>query len=177
MEFLDIQVNIECGFFLKYVRDIIITYHQMHRTDKYSQLSSVIWSVLRNGWVFVYKLSGCGFQSSCSHLIFRCRTCFMQRVPWHSGKYRLWIHFEIRALHNINIPSKVSYREVLIMQIIYFVSFPKWLSVRLRTKWFWDQVQLQWLNVQISCLLRTTNSLTFTQIYSVDSLINASLTW
>ena len=37
----------------------------MHRTDKYSQHSSVIWPVWLNGWVFVYELSGCGFGSSC----------------------------------------------------------------------------------------------------------------
>ena len=36
-EFLDIQATIECGFTLKRVRDMIKTYSQMHRTDKYSQ--------------------------------------------------------------------------------------------------------------------------------------------
>ena len=41
-------------------------------TDKYSQLSSIIWSVWPNGWVFVYELSGCGFKSSCSHLHIKC---------------------------------------------------------------------------------------------------------
>ena len=40
----------------------------MHRTDKYSKHSSIIWTVWLNGWVFVYKLTGCGFASSCSHL-------------------------------------------------------------------------------------------------------------
>ena len=40
----------------------------MHRTDKYSQHSSVIWPVWLNSWVFVYELSGCGFESHCSHL-------------------------------------------------------------------------------------------------------------
>ena len=35
-EFLDIQATIECGFTLKRVRDMIKTYSQMHRTDKYS---------------------------------------------------------------------------------------------------------------------------------------------
>ena len=34
-EFLDIQATIECGFTLKRVRDMIRTYSQMHRTDKY----------------------------------------------------------------------------------------------------------------------------------------------
>ena len=32
----------ECGFNLKRVRDMIRTYSQMHRTDKYSQHSSII---------------------------------------------------------------------------------------------------------------------------------------
>ena len=70
-EFLDIQATIECGFTLKRVRDMIRTYNQMHHTDKYSQHSSIIWPVWLNGWVFVYELSGCGFESSCSHLNFR----------------------------------------------------------------------------------------------------------
>ena len=41
------------------------------------------WPVWLNGWVFVYELSGCGFESSCSHLNFKFRTCFEQGVPWH----------------------------------------------------------------------------------------------
>ena len=80
-EFLDIQATVECGFTLKLVRDMIKTYNQMHRTDKYSQLSSIIWPVWLNGLVFVYKLSGCGFESRCSHLIFRYGACFEQGVP------------------------------------------------------------------------------------------------
>ena len=48
-EFLDIQATIECGFTLKRVRDMIRTYSQMHRTDKYSQHSSIIWPVWLNG--------------------------------------------------------------------------------------------------------------------------------
>ena len=60
----------ECGFTLKCVRDMIRTYSQMHRTDKYSQHSSIIWSVWPSGWVFVYELSGCGFESRCSHLTY-----------------------------------------------------------------------------------------------------------
>ena len=66
-EFLDIQATIECGFILKCVRDMIRRYSRMHRTDKYSERSSVIWSVRPNDWVFVYGLSGSGFESICSH--------------------------------------------------------------------------------------------------------------
>ena len=36
----------------------------MHRTDKYSQHTSLAWQAWLNGSVFVYKLSGCGFKSS-----------------------------------------------------------------------------------------------------------------
>ena len=60
-----------------------------------------------NGWVFVYELSGCGFESSCSHLNFRFHTCFKQRVPWHSGHCRVWIHSEMRTWHDKNIESYV----------------------------------------------------------------------
>ena len=66
-EFLDIQATIECGFTLKRIRDMIRTYSQMHCTDKYSQHTSIISPVWLNGWVFVYELSGCGFESSYSH--------------------------------------------------------------------------------------------------------------
>ena len=58
-----------------------------------------------NCWVFVYELSGCGFESSCSHLNFRFHVCFEQGVPWHSGNYRVWIHSETRTWHDKNIQS------------------------------------------------------------------------
>ena len=60
--------TIECEFTLKLVRGMIITYIQMHRTDKYSRHSSIIWPVWLNGWVFVYELSSCGFEFRCCHL-------------------------------------------------------------------------------------------------------------
>ena len=41
-EFLDIQATIEGKFTLKHVRDMIITYNQMHHTDRYSQHSLII---------------------------------------------------------------------------------------------------------------------------------------
>ena len=44
-ESLDIQASIKCGFTVKRVRDMIRTYSQMHRGDKYSQQSSIIRSV------------------------------------------------------------------------------------------------------------------------------------
>ena len=66
-EFFDIQTTIECGFTLRQVRGMARTYSLMHRTNKYSEHSSIILPVLPNGWVFVYEISGSGFGSSCSH--------------------------------------------------------------------------------------------------------------
>ena len=61
--------TIESRFTLKRVREMIKTFSQMHRTDKYSQRSSIICRpAWLNGWVFVYKLSGCVFNFSYSHL-------------------------------------------------------------------------------------------------------------
>ena len=42
-EYLDFQTNIEWGFTLEHVREMTRKYSKMHRTDKYSQLSSIIW--------------------------------------------------------------------------------------------------------------------------------------
>ena len=48
-DFLGIQATIERGFTLKRVHDMIRTYSQLHRTDKYSEHNSVIWSIWSNG--------------------------------------------------------------------------------------------------------------------------------
>ena len=60
-------------------------YNQMHRTEKYSQHRSIIWPVWLSGWEYAYEISGCGFESNCSHLNFRFRICFEQGVPRLSG--------------------------------------------------------------------------------------------
>ena len=36
-----------------------------------------------NVWIFIYELSGCGIDSSCSYLNLRYRGCFEQGAPWH----------------------------------------------------------------------------------------------
>ena len=41
--------ELKCGFTLKRVGGTIKTYSQMHRTDKYSQHSSIIWPAWLNG--------------------------------------------------------------------------------------------------------------------------------
>ena len=79
--------------------DMIRTYSQKHRTGKYSQHNSIILPDWLNGWVFLFELSGCGFQYCCCHLNFRYRDCFEQWVPWYSGNYRVWIHSETCTWH------------------------------------------------------------------------------
>ena len=73
---LTFRQTIECRFTLKLVHDIIITYSQMHHANKYSQHTSIIWPVWLNGWVFIYELSGCGFEPCCCQLTFRYGTYF-----------------------------------------------------------------------------------------------------
>ena len=51
-ECLEIQANTECGFTLKRVPYMIMTYIQMSGRDPYSQFSSIIWLVWPNDWVF-----------------------------------------------------------------------------------------------------------------------------
>ena len=151
-------------------------YIQMDRTDKYSQHSSIIWPVGINGWVFVYELSGCGFESRCTHLNFRFRACFEEGVPWHSGNYGVWIHSETRPWHDKNRQSNAPYRSVLTTQHYQLASWDKWLSVPLWPKWLWVRVPLQSLKLQISHLLRTSSSLRFMQLWRVASFLNTYVT-
>ena len=81
MEFLNIQASIEYGFTLKRMCDMIKTYSQMQLTHKYSHPCSIFWPVWLNGSVFIYELSGYGFESPWSHLILRYGACFEQGVP------------------------------------------------------------------------------------------------
>ena len=62
-----------------------------------------------NGWVFLCELTGCGFESCCSHINFSYRACFEQWVPWLSGNYRVWIHSKTRTWHDQNIQLSKRY--------------------------------------------------------------------
>ena len=55
-------------------------------------------TVWLNGWVFVYKFSGCGFESRCCHLNFRYHACFEQGVQ--STKE---CRFALKPVHDIII--------------------------------------------------------------------------
>ena len=87
---------------------------------------------------FVYELCGCGFESRWSHLNVRYRAFFEQGVPWHSGKYKVYIHSETRTLHDKKI---------------------QWLSVCLQTKWLRVRIPLKSLKRQILCLFWAISTL------------------
>ena len=127
--FLGIQANIECGFTLKRLRDMIKTYSQMHCTDKHLQHSSIICPVS------AYKL-GCWRLESfwVNHLKLRYEACFEQVVPWNSSKYRVWIHSETRTWHDKNIQSNAPYRKVLATRVSALASLAKLFNVCLGTK-------------------------------------------
>ena len=84
-DFPEIQAIIDCRFTLKCVRGMIITYSQIYRINKYLQHSSIIWSAELNGCVFVYKVSGCWFESRCCHVAVTCpvknETCIWNWIP------------------------------------------------------------------------------------------------
>ena len=62
----------EFFFLIHFLSILVSSTVKWHPTDKYSQHSQywLVWLVWLNGRVFVYKLSGCGFESRCSHLLF-----------------------------------------------------------------------------------------------------------
>ena len=58
------------------------------------------WSVWPNGWVFIYKLCGCGFESHCSHL-------HIYSVTAESQPFDIWSK-DIMATHKSQIWKKIS---------------------------------------------------------------------
>ena len=155
---------------------MIKTFSKIIDTDKYSQHSSIIWIVLLNDWVFVYELSGWGFESRCCHLNFwYCPSC-EKAVPWHSGSYGIWIHRKKRTWQDKNIQLIAPYRKVLTTQLNHSASLAKYLSVPLQTKWLRVHVPLLSLKFEISWLFGVRISLIFRQLWGVDSLWKAYLT-
>ena len=116
----------------------------MHRRDKFSQHSSIIWSVWLNVWVFVYELCSCGFESHCSHLNYKFRACFEQGYLWQSCKYRVWISRDTYGccygLTSLNVYT----------------------SKKMWSRWYrsqFNKIEKAWVRVEILCLdFRKTRS-------------------
>ena len=90
----------------------------------FSVFIGIYWPVWLSGWVLVYELSGCGFESSYSHLNFRFRACIEQGVPWHSGAHRVWIHSETPTWHDKNIQSKNTKVDVHLKVRFFCIYYP-----------------------------------------------------
>ena len=85
-----------CSYYTTYVSERIHT--QGAPCSKQARFLKVKRLRARNRWMFVYELNSCGFESRCSHLIFRNRACFEQGVPWQSGNYKVWILKRVRDI-------------------------------------------------------------------------------
>ena len=110
----NIQATIECGFTMKRVRNMIRTYSQMLRTDKYSQHSSIIWPVWLNGWVFNYELSGCGFESRCSHL----GLCFLKTLQTFYFSKVFYIVRLLRSVTSLKYFTSFNSSNILLKHLI-----------------------------------------------------------
>ena len=77
--------------------------HLVLKRTWFESSSFVHGSGFESSW-FLNKL-GSGFESNCSHLNFRFRSCFELYVLWHSGNYRVWIHFEFTRTWHVWIHS------------------------------------------------------------------------
>ena len=84
---------------------ISLCYSWWRSTRYCDRLHDFFWPPRLNGWVFDYRLKVCWFKSCCSHLVFWYCACFKQGVPWHSGNYTVWIHYEMHTWHK-NIQLK-----------------------------------------------------------------------
>ena len=103
-EFLKIQATVKCGFNLKRIRGMSRIYSQVQYTDTYLKRSSVIWLFWLNDWVFLYKLCGFEFESSCSHLI-------------HEGAEKK-LNDYTQVINNLSEKVKLIWTKVLIKDLI-----------------------------------------------------------
>ena len=85
--------------------DVIRTHNHLVRKqtlnhlDKMTYMVECLWclSVWLNGWVFVYKPSGCGFESRCCHLtLYICTSIHIDFLCVYSLEQQLfWPHIQI----------------------------------------------------------------------------------
>ena len=126
----------------------------MHRTNKYSQHSSIIWPVWPNSCVLVYELSGCGFESRFYHLNLRYGAWFKLGVPWHLGKLQsvdsLWklVRDMIITYSQMHSTDKYSEHSSIIRPVwlndwvFVYQGIGREKSLGLRTKWLWVRMSL-----------------------------------
>ena len=81
-------------------------------SDKYLHHYSIIWSVWLNGWLFVHKSCGCGFESCFSHLAFWlvCIDLTSFEEPFKIAMYTIlfileliWSHVPVDTGRKLNV--------------------------------------------------------------------------
>ena len=163
--FLDIQSTIKCGFTMKRVLEMTRAYSQMHRADNYSEDSLTIYPVWPNRWVFIYKLSDSGFESSCCHS--------QSFADFAAASSKEFLDIQKTAECGFTLKRLVTWHKPIVkfnVQISThntaqsFGQFSQMVEWFLQTKSFWVRVQLQSLNLQISRLLRARSSLKSRQL-------------
>ena len=83
------------------------------RTHNYLVCKRALWPFWLNGWVFVHKVSGCGFISRCYPLNFSYRAWLEPEVPRHSDNYRVQMHSETCTWHTVVFNNKQSYSGII----------------------------------------------------------------
>ena len=136
---LTFRKTIERGLTLKLLSDKIITYSQMHHTDKYSQqlnhLASLAkWPSVRlwTKWLWIrILLLSLKLQIWC---LFSARSSLTFRHTLES-------RFTLKLVCDMIITySQIHRTDKYSQQFNHLASFAKWLSVRLRTKWLWVRI-------------------------------------
>ena len=88
--------------------------------------------------MFVYELSGCGFESCCSHLNFRY--CPVSSKEFLDIQVTIECRFLLKCVRDMIRKEDTSICTVQISThntVQSFRQLSKWLSVHLRTKWLW----------------------------------------
>ena len=111
--------------------------------------------------MFVYELSGYGFESSCSHLNFRFRACFEKGVPLYSGNCRVWIHPETRTWHDKNIQSSFT---------VFYIYNAKVSELKWMNKWETWPPQVR-MNPKFLC------ALIWVITDSISSAMRSTISW
>ena len=70
-----------------------------------------------NGWVFIYKLSCCGFEALSCHLNLRYRISFEQEISWPWGNCRVYINFK-------RVFAKHTQRKIILLISFWFQPAP-----------------------------------------------------
>ena len=121
----------------KRVRGIIRTFSQVHRTYKYSQHSSIM--VIVALWLTVFlQLTGCGFESCCSHLILFSKNTLVINAVMTLRCSKTYIFFFWEKVQISN--AYISRNKLIYILLLTLLERKTWLqnTLILRVPMLWD---------------------------------------